>query len=322
MRKDVILGMSIGGVLLAIVIVYLTISPGHKNRGPGADLGKDGLVSSEGGSQDGSDSQPQTTDISKPSVADTGHQPAGPALGAQASGKVGPAAPAVPAKSGNVDQWTSKLEGRLDRSMLSSAVVTRTPDAPTGVANALGAGDRTPRPANVVVVPDPSRVVGPTAPPAAAPESPGTMHTHVVQKGETLSSIASMAYGSPNLYPHILRANPNLNPNRMRPGITINLPDINDVHPPRSAAPATATPDSPAAEHGVMLAAHNLDTTHEYVVQPGDSLHRIAIKLYGKIGMVDKIYDLNKDAIGPDKARLKLHMILKLPQPPLVVAQQ
>src|SRR5882672_10356929 len=35
MRKDVILGMTIGGVMLAVVIVYLTISPnGKRNKHP------------------------------------------------------------------------------------------------------------------------------------------------------------------------------------------------------------------------------------------------------------------------------------------------
>ena len=37
------------------------------------------------------------------------------------------------------------------------------------------------------------------------------------------------------------------------------------------------------------------------------------MKLYGNIRMVDKLYELNKNAIGADPAKLKLGMILKLP---------
>jgi nucleoid-associated protein YgaU len=60
-----------------------------------------------------------------------------------------------------------------------------------------------------------------------------------------------------------------------------------------------------------------VDPRSEYRVQSGDSLHKIAVKLYGKIDMVDKIYELNKAAIGPNKAKLKLGMVLKLPEAPV-----
>ena len=53
-------------------------------------------------------------------------------------------------------------------------------------------------------------------------------------------------------------------------------------------------------------------------MQSGDSLHKISMKLYGKIDMVQKIYDLNKSAIGDNPAKLKLGQVLKLPQPPTV----
>jgi His/Glu/Gln/Arg/opine family amino acid ABC transporter permease subunit len=60
-----------------------------------------------------------------------------------------------------------------------------------------------------------------------------------------------------------------------------------------------------------------IDTTRQYKVQQNDSLYKIASKLYGKGTMADKLYERNKAAIGPDPKRLKLGMILDLPEAPL-----
>ena len=48
----------------------------------------------------------------------------------------------------------------------------------------------------------------------------------------------------------------------------------------------------------------------------GDNLYRIAMKHYGKPEMTDAIYELNKQVIGPDPAKLTLNTVLKLPDAP------
>ena len=53
---------------------------------------------------------------------------------------------------------------------------------------------------------------------------------------------------------------------------------------------------------------------HTYVVKSGDSLYRIARTVLGSGRKADALYALNKDVIGPDKSRLKLGMVLKLPE--------
>jgi len=57
----------------------------------------------------------------------------------------------------------------------------------------------------------------------------------------------------------------------------------------------------------------------EYAVQADDSLYKISMKLYGKGDKVDAIYELNKEKIGSDPARLKVGMVLKLPEAPSAV---
>jgi hypothetical protein len=112
MRKDVILGMSIGGVLLAIVITYLTFSP---NKPKGVDLGKDSLVS-ESGNSETSDGQGQQQGESKPAASaeasrDSAHGAnLGANSGANSGGSAAAAAPS-PAKSGAAGAVAAKPKG-------------------------------------------------------------------------------------------------------------------------------------------------------------------------------------------------------------------
>ena len=149
---------------------------------------------------------------------------------------------------------------------------------------------------------------------ASSPSIAG-QREHVVQRNETLSSISQMAYGSPNYYPAILRANPSLDPKRLKPGMTIILPPMSEVKP--DPQPAGATIAGNGASHQSGGDANTaIDSKTEYRVQANDSLYRIAMKLYGKPDMVAKLYDTNKETIGADPAKLKLNMVLKLPEPP------
>jgi nucleoid-associated protein YgaU len=66
----------------------------------------------------------------------------------------------------------------------------------------------------------------------------------------------------------------------------------------------------------------SIDSTKEYRVAPGDSLHKIAMKLSGKAAKADDLYELNKDKIGDDSSRVKVGMVLKLPEAPTATSAQ
>ena len=132
--------------------------------------------------------------------------------------------------------------------------------------------------------------------------SDSATRTHVVKVGDTYSKISLAVYGTSKHYADIELANPGVDPTRLKPGTTINLPAV-------AAKQPTATP----AANG---AAATIDPQKEYKVQPNDSLYTISLRLYGKADRMEKIYELNKSAIGDDRARLKLGMVLKLPEPP------
>jgi nucleoid-associated protein YgaU len=85
----------------------------------------------------------------------------------------------------------------------------------------------------------------------------------------------------------------------------------------RKPSEAKSTAEA-SAETASKPAATPVDTQTEYRVVSGDSLYRISMRLYGSGEEADHLYDLNKEKIGPDKGKLKLGMILKIPSPPTV----
>jgi trimeric autotransporter adhesin len=170
---------------------------------------------------------------------------------------------------------------------------------------------------------------------AADPATPARQRTHTVVRGETLSSISSAAYGSSKYWRKIAAANPKINPNALRPGTVIILPAI------AKAAAAGKTRADSAGTSGDSNASSNATDSNSstasngsgsrdskassadaksdavakgaYTVKSGDSLYKIAEKLYGDGTMADAIYQSNKDTIGSDPAKLKVGETLKLP---------
>jgi nucleoid-associated protein YgaU len=104
--------------------------------------------------------------------------------------------------------------------------------------------------------------------------------------------------------------------------MTINLPDAATVKPAGAAGAGAEADAQHASAHIPGTAAPTLDSSTEYRVQAGDSLHKISIKLYGRSGEADKIYQLNKQTIGEDPHRLKIGQVLKLPGPPTVATSR
>ena len=85
--------------------------------------------------------------------------------------------------------------------------------------------------------------------------------------------------------------------------------------------PSGWRPSAPEAGIKPDTTHPKLDPQKEYEVQPGDSLAKISMKLYGNGNKWQSIYDLNKEAIGTDPAKVKLHSVLKLPEAPTVKQQ-
>ncbi len=110
------------------------------------------------------------------------------------------------------------------------------------------------------LVPDPvigseELTLADTPPATGSNDAPAALRRseHLVQRGETLSSIAAKYLGSANRYEDLFRANADQlrDPNDVRPGMTLRIPEADNVAgaPPRridaSTAPREPSPPSP-----------------------------------------------------------------------------
>jgi len=190
-----------------------------------------------------------------------------------------------------------------------------TPEAPLVVVPPTGADSQP-----AIVKPDGGEAKADKAEAKPAADSGDTAaaagRPHKIRTGETYSSIAKVAYGDARYYLAIEKANPNVDPSKLKPGMTINLPDIETV----KGAAAHPAGDKQKAEPS--SAGKEIDSATEYRVKSGDNLHNIAMKRYGSSTMADKIYELNKATIGDDSAKLKIGMVLKMPPNPNAAESQ
>jgi nucleoid-associated protein YgaU len=333
MRKEVRLGLAIGGVLLAVLVVYLLVVTA------GSDTPQQVTLDTS------SSDQPPTQPQNRPGAESSRRQP-------------DPFATTMPAAEGagqgthsaSADRWSTILStgevpmmltetptgagslgssgstssgsgGPLNLSTSGGGSIGSSVEATnTGSLGATGTGAPAPltaeanQPANNGGTPSvpiaantggviSSRIDPPPPAPGATSDS-SSPRTHVVRQGETYASIAKVVYGSESYFPHLIRANPMIEARKLRPGMTINIPPVSEVRVVDTPRPQTQPPAQP------------LDPKTEYRVTEGDSLERISLKLYGKRDRTDKLYDLNKSTIGADPARLKIGMLLKLPEPP------
>lgn len=362
MRQDVKLGLAVGGVLLAVLIVYVLVVPGSQQ--PGAELAVD---ESAAESVAGGPGRDDTADRSSRSAGETTPPRDETATNTEEDGDA--VASNRPSAPGGFD-WDKLLNGEAAGEIPSMSAETtvstlqqpeslQTPQQPQptdpvaadpsqpleqtdAIEQEAAAGPGAPtqqepeasnepaiaqEPAGPsapviseapvvqhdVVTPQPSSeqsqvVVQQPAPEVAAPVAPTPTRIYVIKPNETFSSIAAAVYGNPSFYPHIQRANPGIDPARLKPGMKINVPDVSAVKP----TAITASSSSPGAAP--------FDPNNEYRVQPNDSLYRISVKLYGKSDRMNKLYELNKETIGEDPANVKPGMVLKLPEVPTVTA--
>jgi nucleoid-associated protein YgaU len=306
MRKDLRVGLGIGGVLLAVLVVALVVRSHTRQKTTDAKVAA--VDKPDGGDNSSPTPPPDSTGV-------TSTDPATPTA-------IVPAAPPVlPPDAAKPPDKDDPFRGEdqkappsdWDKILLNGSMPPTTPTVtPTehGTGRTIGQhfGPTASSPAVTPgTIPPHGISAADTTPHSAAGAVPPAhgQRTHVIAEGETLSTIARTAYGSKKYYLLIEKANPNIVAERLRPGTTIVLPDL----------PASEHADHHAA-HGSAASTAAVDSSTQYVVKANDSLYRISMRLYGTANKVDALYDLNKELIGPDRGRLKLGMTLKLPSPP------
>ncbi len=147
-------------------------------------------------------------------------------------------------------------------------------------------------------------MVPPTGPTLLPPE----FFEHTVSKQETMQTISRRYFGSPDNWGVIARANPFVDPQKLREGMIIRIPkdpdNIQGVVVGRDTEPGVIESHTP-----------NESAVIEYVVRPGDSLSKIALNIYGSTRHARFIYDANRDKLR-SMDDISIGQLLRLPPLP------
>jgi len=131
---------------------------------------------------------------------------------------------------------------------------------------------------------------------------------HVVQQGELMQSIAKLYFGSIDEWGIIARANPSVDPRKLKPGMVLRIPkDKNNIQGKvvgGNTEPGVIEPHA-ASESKVI----------EYIVQSGDSLSRISQRIYGSSRHAQFIFESNRDILR-SMDDISIGQLLKLPPLP------
>jgi nucleoid-associated protein YgaU len=131
--------------------------------------------------------------------------------------------------------------------------------------------------------------------PALQPAAPSGTRSYTVKNGDTLGAIAARELGTSTRWTEIQTLNGNLDPKKLRAGMTLQLPGGKSV---ASATPANSTARKPAAGGS------------SYVVKNGDTLSKIAARELGDADRWTEIRDLNP---GLEPQKLKVGASLVMP---------
>lgn len=186
------------------------------------------------------------------------------------------------------------------------------PPVPAAAEGEPAAVDASIRPSAPVAAPppivrgaQPSTPVGapPMETPPAAQGRPGVVPPEFTEyqarAGDTVTSIAERVYGRRELWQAIAKANPSVDPIRLRAGQRLRIP----VDPGNTQGASAATAPAPAPRNT------------EYIVGAGDTLSQIAQAVYGKSTLWPIILDANRDKLKSARD-LRAGMRLVIPPSP------
>ncbi len=356
MRKDVKLGFAIGGVLLAVAIVFALVNTSHPKQPVDVADGSDSAQTDSNASDSGK------TDANKPAVVKNDATEIGRSAKTEQTAKVEQAKPDT-AKTdiAKTDQPESrdifgKSSTNWDESLKTGTPVPLTPvplmagvmetstsdtaknDPTTGVNTPKRTNRSTGSTVSGVNFANPQTATQTTSNGTAAPAG-GNFTNHVTQRdADDLIKGAATPAGTTTVHvtaPDTRTATTHVVKNgetfvtiaaayygngKYYKLIVAANPKVDPTHLKIGQTITLPAYDAKAetAKSAKPAAAPEapIDAKAEYRVLAGDNLHRICVKLYGDSKQVDALYDLNKAKIGSDPAKLKLGMVLKLPIAP------
>ncbi len=135
---------------------------------------------------------------------------------------------------------------------------------------------------------------------------------YTVRAGDTLAAISERVYGTRSHASVVGRANPFMDPNRLKVGRVIRVPR----DPKNVQGRPLLRPGAPQESEGVARRGSGAsEGASTYVVRPGDTLSGIAQEVYGTSVLGTLLYESNRAVLrSPDE--LKVGMKLQIPPRP------
>ena len=137
---------------------------------------------------------------------------------------------------------------------------------------------------------------------------PPEFFEHVVRQKDTMQTIAREYFGDSQSWGVIARANPFVDPQKLREGMIIRIPkdpdNIQGQVVGRETEPGVIEQHTP-----------NRSAVIEYVVRPGDSLSKISLTIYGSTRHARFIFDSNRDVLR-SMDDISIGQLLRLPPLP------
>lgn len=122
-----------------------------------------------------------------------------------------------------------------------------------------------------------------------------------VRDGDTFERIARREFGSIGMVDVVARANPRVDPRRLRIGMVLRIP----LDPSNIQGKPVEGAERPSRPIATPL--------REYVVSSGDTLSGISQRFYGSSRFTRELYEANRDVM-PDIDSLGIGMTLKIPE--------
>lgn len=135
---------------------------------------------------------------------------------------------------------------------------------------------------------------------------PGPIETHLVQQGDTMSSLAKMYLGDVKFTDQLARYNPQISdPARLALGARIKIP-------PTPQAAATATMKKPVKKAS-SPASNKTSGQRTYTVKSGDTFYGIARDVLKDSTRWNELFELNKKLVKGDPTRLQVGQVIRIP---------
>jgi nucleoid-associated protein YgaU len=134
---------------------------------------------------------------------------------------------------------------------------------------------------------------------------PPVFREYVVRRGDQIMTIAQRVYGSTRHWQAIAKANPDVDPQKLRAGQRLRIPE--DPENVQGVVVEGGEPETPAIPEPEQV---------EHIVQNNDSLWKIAASFYGDGTTWRIIRDANRSLVGDNGEKLRPGMTIVIPPAP------